>query len=68
MSELTQKPKDKTAAKRASAMKERLVVGGGKRFSVNLDGRRVKKLDKLVRDGVGGDHSEVIRRLIDDAP
>lgn len=68
MNELMQKPKDRTAAKRAAAMKERLVVGGGKRLSVNLDGERVKKLDKLVREGVGGDHSGVIRQLIDDAP
>lgn len=60
-------PKDPTAAKRTAALKERLQADGGKRMSLNLDGKRTKKLDKLVRLGVGADHSDVIRRLIDDA-
>lgn len=60
-------PKDPTAAKRTAALKERLQADGGKRMSLNLDGKRVKKLDKLVRGGLGADHSAVIRQLIDDA-
>lgn len=60
-------PKDPTAAKRTAALKVRLQSDGGKRMSLNLDGKRVKKLDRLVKHGVGADHSAVIRQLIDDA-
>jgi hypothetical protein len=63
----TPKPKDPTAAKRAAALKERLQQGGGLRMSINLDGTRVKKLDKLVKNGKGINYSEVIRALIDEA-
>lgn len=63
----TSSPKDPTAAKRTAALKVRLQEGGGKRMSLNLDGKRVKKLDHLVKHGVGTDHSAVIRQLIDDA-
>lgn len=61
------KPKDPTAAKRTAALKVRLQEGGGKRMSLNLDGKRVKKLDRLVKTGVGADQTAVIKRLIDDA-
>lgn len=60
-------PKDPTAAKRTAALKERLKAGGGKRMSLNLDGRRVKKLERLVKAGVGSDQTAVIKKLIDDA-
>jgi hypothetical protein len=60
-------PKDPAAAKRTAALKERLQAEGGKRMSLNLDGKRVKTLDRLVKRGVGADHSAVIRQLIDDA-
>lgn len=63
----TSKPKDPTAAKRTAALKVRLQEGGGKRMSLNLDGKKVKKLDKLVKAGVGVNHTAVIQRLIDDA-
>ena len=63
----TTKPKDPTAAKRTAEMKQRLVAEGGKRMSLNLDGNRVKKLNKLVKQGIGADHSDVIRNLIDEA-
>ena len=60
-------PKDPTAAKRTAAMKERLQVDGGKRMSLNLVGKRVRKLDKLVMRGKGANHSDAINILIDDA-
>lgn len=60
-------PKDPTAAKRTAALKERLHADGGKRISLNLDGKRTRKLGKLVKQGVADDASGVIRRLIDDA-
>jgi len=60
-------PKDPTASKRTAALKERLQAGGGKRMSFNVDGARTKKLDKLVKLGVGANHSAVLNRLIDDA-
>lgn len=63
----TSKPKDPTAAKRTAALKVRLQAEGGKRMSLNLDGKRVKKLDSLVKAGVGADQTAVIKRLIDDA-
>lgn len=63
----TKTPKDPTAAKRTAALKVRLQEGGGKRMSLNLDGKRVKKLDRLVKAGVGADQTAVIKRLIDDA-
>jgi hypothetical protein len=59
--------KDPTSAKRTAALKVRLKADGGKRMSLNLDGKSTKKLDKLVDLGVAVDHSSVIRRLIDDA-
>lgn len=62
-----QLPKDPTAAKRTAALKERLEQDGGKRMSLNLHGKQVKKLDRLVKAGAGEDHSSVIRNLIDDA-
>jgi len=58
--------KDPTAAKRAAELKLRLFADGGTRMSLNLDGARVKKLDKLVKQGVGADRSDVIRRAIDE--
>jgi len=60
-------PKDPTAAKRTAALVKRLQDDGGKRMPLNLDGERTRKLDKLVKLGVGANHSDVIRRLIDDA-
>lgn len=60
-------PKDPTAAKRTAALKERLQADGGKRMTLNLNGKRVKKLDRLVKRGVGNNHSAVIWKLIDDA-
>ena len=60
-------PKDPTAGSRMAAQKARLAESGGKRTSINLDGARVRKLDALVRAGVGDDHSSVIRALIDKA-
>lgn len=61
------KPKDPTSASRSAALKERLLAEGGKRLNMNLDGTRTKKLDQLVKIGVGDTHSDVVRRLIDDA-
>ena len=61
------KPKDPTSAQRNANLKLRLAADGGKRMSLNLIGDRVRKLNKLVKQGVGGNHSDVIGRLIDDA-
>jgi len=58
---------DPTAAARAARFKKRLIAGGGKRMAINLDGRLVKKLDRLVKAGLGDDHSSVIRALIENA-
>lgn len=65
----TQNPtsKDPTAAKRAAALKKRLQENGGCRMSLNLDGKSVKKLNRLVKSGKGNNLSEVIRVLINDA-
>lgn len=59
--------KDRTAAKRTAALKERLHAGGGTRMSLNLDGSILRKLDELVQAGIGPDRSAVIRKLIADA-
>lgn len=59
-------PKDKTAAKRTAALKERLLADGGTRMSLNLDGASLRKLDGWVQAGVGPDRSAVIRKLIAD--
>ena len=58
-------PKDPTSAARTARMKAGLIKGGGKRMSLNLTGKLVAKLDQLVADGIGEDHSSVIRTLID---
>ena len=59
--------KDPTAAKRTAALKQRLLESGGRRMSLNLDGKRVRKLDRLIKAGKGDKHSDVIRKLIDEA-
>ncbi len=60
-------PKDRTAYKRAAALKARLVEDGGKRTGINLTGAQVQKLDALVAAGKGANHSAVIIALIDEA-
>lgn len=59
--------KDATAVARMAAQKVRLAEDGGKRTSINLGGPQVRKLDALVKAGVGPDYSSVIRALIDQA-
>lgn len=61
------KPKDPTSAKRTAALKERLEQDGGGRMTINLHGKQVRKLARLIKAGVGADKSAVVRKLIDDA-
>lgn len=60
-------PKDPTAAKRTAAVKARLEDDGGKRLSVKLLGRHVKKVQRLIEAGVADDQQAVILKLIDEA-
>jgi hypothetical protein len=59
--------KDPTAAKRQAKAKAVLEDDGGKRLSVKLLGRQVKKVDRLMKSGFAEDQQAVIRRLIDES-
>jgi hypothetical protein len=60
------KAKDTTSAQRTANLKQRLIADGGKRMSINLNGDSVKTLDAYIKAGYGTNHSDVIRKLIEE--
>jgi hypothetical protein len=55
--------KDTTAAQRTAKHKQLLIAAGGKRMSINFDGKIIKKLNVLIKKGYGENYSDVIRNL-----
>lgn len=60
-------PKAPTAAERQAAVAARLEKVGGKRLTIKLQAAQVRKLQKLIKAGIGANQQDVIQKLIDAA-
>lgn len=52
----------------AEAFSKRLLAMKGRRITINVDGRRLKKLDQLIERGFAHSYSAALRIMIDATP